>query len=352
MGGKITMEGMGKMKVLVTGSRGYIGRVLTRYLLNKKIDVVGADNLFFQGANFTPGSQDMTTINKDIRDMATSDFEDVDAVIHLAGLSNDSLGYLNPELTHKINYEATVRLGEISKAAGVRRFIFSSSCSMYGLAKKDYVTEEDNFNPQTPYAESKVLAEKELSKLATNSFSTTFLRNSTVFGLSPRMRLDLVVNNLVANAMLDGVIRITSDGTPWRPLVHIQDVCQAFYKVLIADPNLINNQAFNVGRDDNNIQIKNIALIVSRIIPNTRLKILGEGGSDTRSYKVSFEKISFVLGYKAEHTVKDGVIELYKYFSSINFSKNDFNNPLYTTLSQVKLLIDQKKIDNNLYWKQ
>lgn len=340
------------MKVLVTGSRGYIGRVLTGFLIDRKIDVVGADNYFFKDAYFVHEPKDITTINKDIRAMVVSDLKGIDAIIHLAGLSNDPLGYLNPKLTNEINYKATVRLGKIAKTAGVNRFIFSSSCSMYGFAEKDYVTEEDGFNPQTPYAESKVLAEKGLSKLASSSFCTTFLRNSTVFGLSPRMRLDLVVNNLVANAMLDGVIRITSDGTPWRPLVHIQDVCQAFYLALISDASLVHNQAFNVGRDDNNVQIKNIARIVSEIIPNTKLEILGKGESDTRSYKVSFEKISSVLGYNARHTVKDGVIELYKYFSHIKFSKEHFDNPLFTTLSQVKLLIDQQKIDNNLYWRE
>lgn len=339
------------MRVLVTGSQGYIGSVLTDYFVNKGYEVIGLDNGFFEDANFIQREHEIKTLKKDLRDVKVSDLSGFDSVVHLAGISNDPLGQLDPNITFEINHEGTVNLAKLSKKAGVKRFAFSSSCSMYGVSEKEFVTEEDDFNPQTPYAQSKVFAERDLSTLADSSFSPIYLRNSTVFGLSPRMRFDLVVNSLVAFAITEGVIRILSDGTPWRPLVHIKDVCQAFDKVLTADKDLVHNQAFNVGRNDNNLQIKTIANFVSEVIPDTSVEIMNEMEGDTRSYKVSFNKINEALNFKAVYSVKDGIIELYDYLDKSNFSKSDFQNPLYTTLKQVENLISENKLDKKLRWR-
>lgn len=334
------------MKILVTGHQGYIGRVLTDFLVDHGLEVTGLDNGFFDGAAFIKSAHEVPSIIKDVRDITEQDVKGFDAIIHLAALSNDPLGFINPDLTLDINYRASVNLAKLAKKAYVTRFVFSSSCSMYGLSEGGAVTEEAPFNPQTPYAESKVKTEKEIRTLTDDSFSPVFLRNATLFGPSPRMRLDLVVNNLVAHAMTSGQIKIMSDGTPWRPLVHIKDVCQAFYLATTAPKEKIHNQAFNVGSDDNNMQIKTIAHLVEEVIPNTTVNILGQGETDTRSYKVSFKKIRNQLGFNPQYTVKAGIEELYQLFSEIEFSEADFTNPMYTTLDQIKQLQAAGKIDS------
>lgn len=334
------------MKILVTGNLGYIGRVLTDYLIDAGHQVMGLDNGFFLGADFIPSKHQVDTAIKDVRDVTESDLAGVDAILHLAALSNDPLGFINPDVTLEINYRASVDLAKKAKQAGVKRFVFSSSCSMYGLSQEAAVTESAPFNPQTPYADSKVKTETELVQLASEEFSPVYLRNATLFGPSPRMRLDLVVNNLVAHAMTSGVIKIMSDGTPWRPLVHIQDVCQAFYLAATADQEKVHNQAFNVGSNQNNMQVKDIAQIVGQVVPNTDVAILGQGEPDTRSYKVSFDKITSQLGFEPKFTVRDGVEELFELFKEIKFSQADFDNPMYTTLQKIKDLQAAGKVDD------
>jgi nucleoside-diphosphate-sugar epimerase len=335
-------------KVLVTGNEGYIGCVLTETLIKRGYEVTGLDLGIFKDIQFIPKEiKPHHQIYKDIRDIKRQDLKGIDAVIHLAALCNDPLGNLNPEATIEINYKASVNLAKLAKIEGVKRFLFASSCSMYGISKQEFVTEEADLNPQTPYAESKILAEKEISQLADDKFSPIFLRQATVFGVSPRMRLDLVVQNLVAYGYLFGVITILSDGTPWRPLIHIQDVADAFCLLLEVPRELIHNQAFNVGHKDNNVQIKTIAKMVQSMIPNSKIEIKNETPSDKRSYKVDFSKI-YSLGFKPKFTVLDGIKEIYKTFQEVNFNKNDFESDKYFTLKRYQKMITLGIMDKNL----
>jgi nucleoside-diphosphate-sugar epimerase len=255
------------MRVLLTGHKGYIGTVLVPMLLEAGHDVFGLDSDLFENSTFGNGIQAIPEVRKDIRDVEISDLQGFDAVLHLAGLSNDPLGNLNPNLTYEINHAASVRLAELSKQAGISRFIFSSSCSNYGAGGEDWLTEESAFNPVTPYGESKVKVEQDVSKLADDDFSPTFLRNATAYGVSPRLRFDLVLNNLVAWAFTTGRVYIKSDGTPWRPIVHIADISRAFIAVLHAPREIVHNDAFNVGRNEDNYQIRDLANIVKATVP-------------------------------------------------------------------------------------
>ena len=335
-------------RVLVTGNEGYIGSVLTDVLAREGYEVIGYDSGVFRDVAFVPRPSTVSRqITKDIRDAEPSDFEGVDAVVHLAALSNDPLGSLNPEATYAVNHRATVRVAEAAKSAGVRRFLFSSSCSMYGVSSESFVTENASFNPQTPYAEAKVAAERDLRTLADERFSPVYLRNATVFGISPRMRLDLVVQNLVAYGYLKGTITILSDGTPWRPLVHVRDVADAFRHFLELPREQVHDQAFNIGHRDNNLQVREIAHMVQHALPSTTIEIKNENPSDTRSYRVAFDR-AYAAGYRPRVVVPQGVDEIRDTFRRVHFSDDDFQSDAYITLKRYQRLQAEGRIDSEL----
>ena len=302
------------MRVLVTGHHGYIGTILTPLLQTAGHEVVGLDSDLFLGSSFgeTP-EESFPSIHKDVRDVQVSDLQGFDAVLHLAGLSNDPLGDLNPDLTLQINFQASLRLAELSKEAGVPRFIFSSSCSNYGAAGDDFLTEDSAFNPVTPYGRSKVLVEQNVSKLADDNFHPTFLRNATAYGVSPYLRFDLVLNNLTAWALTTGRVYLKSDGSPWRPIVHIEDISRAFVAAMEAPIEKVHNQAFNVGRTDQNYRISELAEIVSETVPNCRIEYAPDAGPDKRNYRVNCDHILEVLpAFKPQWDARKGAQELYE----------------------------------------
>ncbi|MEM8598964.1 MAG: SDR family oxidoreductase [Bacteroidota bacterium] len=340
------------MRVLVTGHSGYIGSVLVPRLVALGYDVHGLDSDLFAACTFLPeGVASIPSVRRDLRDVTRADLEGFDAVVHLANLSNDPLGNLNPALTYEINHTATVRLGEHARAAGVRRFLFASSCSLYGAAGQHAVTEEAAFHPQTPYGEAKVLAERDLAPLATDTFSPVFLRNATVYGVSPRLRFDLVVNNLTAWAVTTGQILLKSDGTPWRPLVHVEDVCRAVEAVLDAPREAIHNEAFNVGRNGENYQIRQVAEIVGDVVPDCAVAFAGGASPDTRSYQVDFSKIQrHVPSFQPQWTVRRGVEQLFAAFRDAALTPDAFEGPQYRRLKRLEVLLDAGAIDANLRW--
>lgn len=339
------------MKVMVTGHLGYIGAILTSYFVNAGHDIVGLDTDLYDGCTFLQSVPEIPFIKKDIRDVQVADLENIDAIIHLAALSNDPLGNLNPELTFDINYRATVHLAELAKKAGVSRFLFSSSCSNYGAGGDDFLDESAPFNPVTPYGESKVLAERELSTLASNKFSPVFLRNATAYGLSPRMRFDLVVNNLVAWAVSTGKIYLKSDGSPWRPLIHVEDIANAFLSLLEAPFDTVHNQAFNIGNTEENYRIRDIAEIVAEVVPNCDLSFAPEAGPDLRNYRVNCDKIhKTVPTFQPKWTVKKGVFELYNAFKNANLSPEIFEGPKFKRILHIQNLLDSGKLNSQLFW--
>lgn len=339
------------MRVLVTGHHGYIGAILIRMLAKTDHEVIGLDSDFFAQNRFVGDIREIPGLHKDLRDLEQRDLSGFDAVLHLAALSNDPLGDLNPQLTYEINHRATMRLASLAKQAGVKRFLFSSSCSMYGAAGSAMLTEDASFHPVTPYAESKVFVEKELGDLAGPNFSPVFLRNTTAYGVSPYMRFDVVLNNLVAWAVTTGNIRIQSDGTPWRPLVHIEDICRAFIAALEAPKESIHNQAFNVGITEENYQVRDLAEIVRETVPGCKLEYSPDGGPDPRSYRVDFSKIKNHLpGFAPQWNVRRGAQELYDACREANLKWEDFDGPRFKRIIHVRKLLASGQLDSQLRW--
>lgn len=339
------------MKVLLTGSEGYIGAVLRDRLLEHGHEVTGLDTGFFNECNFGAPPRPIPLIACDIRHITPDDLCGFDAVLHLAALSNDPLGNLAPHLTHAINTLGSLRLAEAARKAGVARFLFSSSCSLYGHGAEKGLNEEAEPNPQTPYAKSKIDFERVLATMAGDDFSPVYLRNATAFGVSPRLRLDIVVNNLAGWAWTTGRIAMSSDGTPWRPLVHVDDIARAFVCALEAPREAIHNQAFNVGSSENNVQIRDIARKVQEHMPRCEITF-GHSDGDTRTYHVDFTKIETRLpGFgRARWTVDDGVAELLAAYKRLSFDDAAFNSRLYTRLKQIRHLQDTGRIDGDLHW--
>jgi nucleoside-diphosphate-sugar epimerase len=346
------MEGF-TMKVLVTGSQGYIGTILVPMLIEKGHEVIGFDTDYYKRCTFSGEVPDNDFIKKDIRDIQREDIEGFDAIIHLAGLSNDPLGDYRPELTKDINQKASVRLAMLAKEGGIKRFLFASSCSNYGSAGSNFLDEEASFNPVTPYGISKVEVEAALSEMADDDFSPTYLRASTAYGVSPRLRFDLVANNLTAWAFTTGKVYLKSDGTPWRPIVHVEDIALAYIAVLHAPRDVVHNEAYNVGTTTENYQIKEIAEIVQDIVPNCKVDYAPDAGPDKRCYRVNCDKIARCLHeFKPQWTAKRGIEQLYDEYKKVGLTLDEFEGPKYMRIAHIKGLIEKMQLSDNLRWKE
>jgi nucleoside-diphosphate-sugar epimerase len=340
------------MNILITGNLGYIGPVLTRLAKEGGHRVVGLDVGYFRDC--LAGDEDVPPdrqIERDIRDVSPADLDGVEAIIHLAGLSNDPMGAINPALTYEINLESTARLGELAKRVGVGRFVFASSCSIYGAAgaSAGALDEQAPFNPVSAYAVSKVESEKRLSALADDSFSPVFMRNATAYGVSARTRFDLVLNNLAGWAYATGSVKVMSDGTPWRPLTHIEDISHAALAAALAPRQAVHNQAFNVGRSDANYQVRDIGNAVLAAFPGARLDITGESGGDPRSYRVSFEKaLRGLPGFAPRWTLEMGVDEISRFLRAGGLHTFAFDSRLFIRLKQLEHLMKTNAVDSDL----
>lgn len=339
------------MRVLVTGHKGYIGTCLVPLLLNEGFEVTGLDTDLYRDCTFDGAMSDVPEIIKDVRDVSPRDIEGHDAIIHLAGLSNDPLGDYDPSLTDDINCQGSVRMATLAKEVGVKRFVFASSCSNYGAAGDNFLTEDAEFNPVTPYGESKVNVERAVTLLADKNFSPTFLRASTAYGASPRLRFDLVLNNLTAWALTTGKVFLKSDGSPWRPIVHVEDIGRAYVAALKAPIDLVHNQAFNVGTTTENYQIREIAAIVESVVPGCRVEFATDAGPDKRNYRVDCNRIARTLhGFKPQWTARRGVEQLYEAFMRVGLTLDDFEGERFKRIAHVKKLINAGHLDGRLRW--
>ena len=339
------------MRILLTGHKGYIGAVAGPMMHTAGHEVVGLDADLFAGCDFGQATPDIPEVRKDLRDITKADLEGFDAIVHLAALSNDPLGNLDPKLTYSINHLASVRLAELAKAAGAKRFVFSSSCSTYGAAGDAILDEMASLNPITAYGESKVLVERDVARLADDDFSPTYMRNATAYGASPRLRLDVVLNDLVAWAHTTGKILIKSDGTPWRPIVHICDIIGAMLSVLEAPREAVHNETFNVGRTEENFRIRELAAIVSDTIPGCHVEYAHGGGPDKRCYRVNCDKIRRVVPtFHPQWTARKGAQELYDAYRAAGLTFEDIESGRYTRMTQISQLLTSDQLDASLRW--
>ena len=341
------------MKVLVTGHKGYIGTILVPMLKQHGHEVTGLDSDLFRNCTYGELDLDIPEIIKDIRDVTIEDVDGFDAIMHLAGLSNDPLGNLNEQLTYDINHHASVKIAQLAKQAGAQRFLFSSTCSNYGAGGDDWLTEESPFNPVSAYGISKVRTEQDISKLADEDFSPVFLRNSTAYGVSPRLRFDLVLNNLVAWAFTTGKVLLKSDGTSWRPIIHIEDISRAFVALLHAPKERVHNEAFNITRKEDNYQIRQIAEIVAEVVPNSKVELSEDHFPDPRNYKVDSTKIQTLIPeFKPQWNVKKGAIELYESYKKHGITLEEFEGIKFQRIGHLKHLLKQGRVNNDLFWIQ
>jgi nucleoside-diphosphate-sugar epimerase len=340
------------MKVLVTGHAGYIGAVMVPILRSRGHDVVGLDSELFSGCDLAPYRPGAPSLRCDLRDVREEQLRGFDAVVHLAAISNDPLGEFNPECTFEINHLASVRLAELARRAGVRRFLYSSSCSVYGAASPDAILDETaGFRPITPYAESKVRVEADVSALASDSFSPSYLRNATVYGVSPRLRGDLVVNNLTGWAFTTGRVQLKSDGTPWRPLVHVEDLCHAFACVLAAPRETVHDEAFNVGRPGENYRIREVADLVCEALPDSRITFADGAGPDARCYRVDFAKLAARLpAFRPRWTVQRGIAQLVEAYRRAGLSREQLEGDRFVRIERILRLVHEGRLRPDLRW--
>jgi nucleoside-diphosphate-sugar epimerase len=348
-------EGLANMRLLVTGTGGYIGSRLAPILQRRGHDVTGLDTGFYLDGWLYSDPRQLSmsprTIIKDLRNIEAKDFEGIDAVVHLAELSNDPLGENRPDVTYRINHEGSVNVARLAKAAGVKRFVYASSCSVYGVGSGDFLSETSPVNPQTAYAKCKVMVERDVTPMASPDFCVTFLRNATAFGASPRMRFDVVINDLCALAWTTKQIKMTSDGSPWRPVVHIEDICKAIACTLEAPADIVNAQIFNVGQNSDNYRVREIAAIIASVFPGCQVST-GPASSDNRSYRVSFDKIAAKLpGFSCDWNARRGAEELYNLFKRIEMSKDTYEFRAFTRLKQLRYLTKTNQIDEDFFWR-
>ena len=344
---------MGQPRVLLTGHKGYIGSILAPLLTQAGYAVTGMDTGYFASCTLVPDPVVIPTINKDIRQLVPDELRGYDAVIHLAALSNDPIGNLDEGWTREINYEGSVRLAEYAKNAGVKRFLFSSSCIMYGMSEAQVVNEESPLDPRTEYARSKVFAERGISALAADGFSPTFLRNGTIYGLSPRMRFDTVLNDLVATGLTTGKVVVHGDGKPWRPVIHVEDVASAFIAALQAPIEKVHNQAFNTGANELNYQIGDLARIVTETVPDCVLELESQSGADQRTYKADFSKFARTFpDFKFRYNAERGAKYLYEGFKANSLTYADLTDKRFTRLRWLRHLMETEQLDEALYWRE